>query len=123
MQHDVSDSVLSEQVYQIVRIDDIALGLGHLGIACQQPWMTEYLLGKRYIQCHQHDRPVDRMETDDILADQVQICRPVFLIQFIMVSVTVISQTGNIVAERVDPYIDDMIRIKVYRDAPFKGCT
>ena len=60
------------------------------------------------------------METDNIFSDQVQICRPVFFIQIAVVAVYIISQSGNIVAQCIQPYIYNVTRIKVYRDSPFK---
>ena len=42
--------------------------------------MSEYLLRQRLAQCHQENRPVDGMEPDDILTDQVQVCWPQLLV-------------------------------------------
>ena len=52
MQHDESYRVNAEQTYQIIRVDDIALGLGHFRVACQQPRVAEDLFGQRLIQRH-----------------------------------------------------------------------
>ena len=80
MQNKVSDRIHAEYMDQIIRIEDVALGLGHLAVRLQQPRMSEYLLGKRQIQAHQEGGPVDGMEADDVLADQVKVSRPVLLI-------------------------------------------
>ena len=53
--------------------------------------------------------------------DQMQVCRPVFLEQFAAVAVAVIAKTGDIVGQCIQPYIDNMLRIKVNRNAPFEG--
>ena len=77
MQYEVAHRIYAKEIYQVIGIQHISLGLAHLAIALQQPRMSKYLLRQRQIQCHQEDRPVNRMETDDILSDQMQVCRPV----------------------------------------------
>ena len=51
----------------------------------------------------------------------MQVCRPVFCIELIRAALTVIAESGDIVAERIEPYINDVLVIKIYRNAPFKG--
>ena len=88
--------------------------------------MTKYLLRQRLTQSHENDRPVNCMETDNILSDQMEICRPELLIKILSVlieavlSVHIITETGDIVAERIKPYIYYMIRIEIYRNTPFE---
>ena len=60
------------------------------------------------------------METDNILSDQVQVCRPVLVEKLRAVSVRIVSDSGDVVGQRIQPYINDMFRIKVYRDSPLK---
>ena len=85
--------------------------------------MSEYLFRKRKIQRHQEDRPVNRMETNDIFSDKVKVCRPVFVEFIAAVSVAVIADTCDIVCQGIQPYIYNMLRIKIYRDSPFEGCS
>ena len=61
--------------------------------------MSKYLLRKRQIQCHQENRPVYRMETDDILSNQMQVSRPVLLEQIIG-AVRIITDLGSFVLIR-----------------------
>ena len=61
------------------------------------------------------------METDDVLADKMQVCRPVFLEQIAALPVTFITDSGDVVGEGIQPYIGDMLRIEAYRDSPGKG--
>ena len=82
--------------------------------------MAEYLLWQRQIQRHQEDRPVNRMETDDILTDQVQVCRPVFLEHLGAFPIALIADSGDIVRQRIQPYIHHMLRIKIHRNSPLK---
>ena len=63
------------------------------------------------------------METDNILADQMQVSRPVFVIQIAMMTVRIIAETRCIVAQSVNPYIDHMLIIKINRNTPFEGCS
>ena len=119
MQHEITHRIHTEDLCQLIRVEHIALGLGHLPVAHQQPGMSEYLLRKRLAQRHQEDRPVDRMEANDILADQMKIRRPVFPV-FILRSVGVIPGEGDVVAERVQPDIDHVLRVEVHRDPPGK---
>ena len=123
MQNEITHGIHAKEINQLIGIQYISFGFAHLAVALQQPRMSEYLFRKRQIQCHQKDRPVNGMETDDILTDQMQICRPVFLELLAAVSVTVITDTGDVVGQCIQPYINDMFRIKIYRNAPFKGST
>ena len=79
MQYEVTCCVHTEQIHHVIRIDDIAFGLTHLVATLEQPRMSKYLLRQWQIECHQENRPIDRMETNDIFTDQMQICRPVLI--------------------------------------------
>ena len=80
MQYLVTYCIYAEIIYQIIRLDHISLGFAHLATAHKKPGMSEYLLRQGLTQCHQENRPVDRMETNDVLADQMQVCGPQFLV-------------------------------------------
>ena len=123
MQYEVTNRVHAEHVYQIVRVKHISLGLAHLAVALQQPRMTEYLLRQRKIQRHQENGPIDRMETDNVLADQMQIRRPLLLEQVAGLSVALVANAGDVVGQRIQPYVYHMLRIEIHRDTPFKGGT
>ena len=83
--------------------------------------MSEHLLRQRKSQCHEEDRPVNRMEADNILADQVQISRPVFSELLGAVPITVIADAGDIVGECIEPHVYNMLIVKIYRDSPLEG--
>ena len=123
MKHKVTHSIYSEEIYQLVCIQYISLGFTHFSIALKQPRMSEDLLRQRQIQRHQEDRPVNGMETDNVLADQVEIRRPVLLNLLCALSITVVSDSGNVVCQGIQPYINHMIRVEIYRDSPFKGSS
>ena len=118
VQNVVVNGIHAEQANQIVRVDNVAERLGHLAVADQQPRMTEYLLGQRLAERHQEDRPVNRVEANDILADQVHVRRPELLVVLIVVAVRIVAAEGDIVGKRIQPNIDNMARVKVYRNAP-----
>ena len=67
--------------------------------------MAKYPFWQWQIQSHQEDWPVNGMETDDVLTDQMQVCWPVFLEHLAVVAVTVIAKSGDIVRQRIQPYI------------------
>ena len=83
--------------------------------------MTEDLLRQRLAECHQEDGPVNRVEADNVLSDQMQIRRPVLLIELSAVAVRIIAYTCRIVGQGVEPDIDHMTRRKVDRNSPVKA--
>ena len=50
----------------------------------------------------------------------MQICRPLLLKQITGFSVTLIADTGNIVGQRIQPYINNVFLIEINRDTPFE---
>ena len=121
MQHEVTHRIHAEEVHQIIRIHHVSLGLAHLAVALQQPGMAENLLRQRLAQRHQEDGPVDRMEADDILADQMQVGGPQLLILLAAVSVRIITDSGDVVGQSIQPHINHMSVVKIHRNAPFEG--
>ena len=68
--------------------------------------MAKYLLGQRQTSRHQERWPVNRVETDNILADQMQAGGPVFP-PFLRVVGK--ANARNISDQRVEPNIHDMV--------------
>ena len=99
-------------------IDHVALTLGHFAFVYQDPAVGENFLRQRQIQRHQHDRPDDGVETDDIFPHEVNIGGPVFFKAFIAFGV---AESGDVVGESVQPDIDHMLGIVGYGDAPGEG--
>ena len=122
MQHKVPYGIHTEELNQIIRIDHIAFGFAHLAVSLKKPGMSEHLLRQRLSQCHQEDRPVDRMEADDILADQMQVGRPQFPVLLTVLPVRIESNTGNIIRQGIHPHIDHMFIVEIYRNSPLIGC-
>ena len=92
MQYEIPHGIHTEVMHKLIRIDGVSFGFGHLSISNQQPWMTEHLLWQRLTECHQHNWPVNRMEAQNVLTDDMYIRRPVFPIQIPMVSISVKAQ-------------------------------
>ena len=114
----VPHGVHAEQLHQVIGVDDVALGLGHLAVAHQQPGVAKHLLGQGLVQSHQQDGPVDGVEPQDVLANEVDIGGPVFLVHLAVVAVHVEAGESDIVAQGVDPHIGDVLGVKLHRDAP-----
>src|SRR5699024_3406148 len=121
MKNEITNGIYAKEIYQLIRIENISLGLAHLSISLEQPWMAEYLFGQRKSQSHQQNRPVNGMKTDDVLSDQMQVRRPVFFKLLCAVTIAVITDAGDVIGQRIQPYIDHMLWIKIHRDSPFKG--
>ena len=84
--------------------------------------MAEYFLGQFKTESHEHNRPINCVEAKNVLADYMRICRPIFVEQ-LGAAVGIIAESGDIVRKRVYPDIDDMLVIKVDRNAPFERRT
>ena len=68
---------------------------------------------------HQEGRPIHGVETHDVLADHVQVGRPVFA-EFLAVGIG-IADGGDVIGQRIDPHIHDVLGIARHRDAPVEG--
>ena len=80
--------------------------------------MAKYLFGQWKTQRHQKNGPVNGMETDDVFSDQVQICRPQLVKLLTAFAVAVIANTGDVVGQRIQPYIGHMFGIKGQPEFP-----
>ena len=78
--------------------------------------MAEHALRQRQIQCHQHGRPQDGVETQDFLAHHVQVGRPELIV--IVVGVVAVAQCGDIVAQGVHPHIHGVLGVEGHGNAP-----
>ena len=64
----------------------------------------------------QHARPVDRVRLHDVLADQVLGVRPVPL----EARIARTAERGDVVDERVEPHVRDVLGVERQRDAPLE---
>ena len=58
--------------------------------------MAENLLRERLAESHKHNRPVDCVEAENVLADDVDICRPVLVIKLAR-AVGRVAECGDVV--------------------------
>ena len=58
--------------------------------------MTEHFFGQLKAESHKHDGPINRVETENILAYDMSVGRPV-LIEQLGAAVGVVAEGGNIV--------------------------
>ena len=104
----------------VERIDHVADRLRHLLAPVEQEAVAEDALGQRQLRRHQEGRPIDRVEADDILADDVHIRRPVMPARIVLVRE---AAAGHVIVERIDPHIHDVLRCARHRQAPVEGRT
>ena len=78
--------------------------------------MAVDLLGQGQVKAHEERGPVDGVEPDDLLAQEVDVRGPE-LLQIVILAV-LIPQGGHVVEQRVQPHIDHMARVEVHRNAP-----
>ena len=78
-------------------VDDVEGDENRVSVSYKKPRMTEYLFRKRNVKSHEHDRPVDCMESQDVLSDEMHVCRPVLFEAFFMISHWVVSEEGYVV--------------------------
>jgi hypothetical protein len=69
-------------------------------------------------RAHQEGRPVDRVEADDVLADQVQVGRPELRHLGGFVG---IAEAGEVVGQRVDPHVHHVVLAAGHLDAPVEA--
>ena len=82
--------------------------------------MRENPSWQRQARGHQEGRPIDSVKAQDILADHMQIGWPEFGVPFGIAEFTVgwPSGRGQIVGQRIKPYIHHMRVVIRHRNAP-----
>ena len=125
----LTESILTEQEIfqgidavafdQLDGIHHIASGFRHLAAFQQNPAVTQHFLRQRQVERHQHSRPDNRMEPDDFLSHQMNVGRPVFFKETVLL--IRVSQSRNIVGKSIQPDIYDVLRIGRNADAPVEG--
>ena len=77
--------------------------------------MSKDLLGQRKIERHKEDRPVYRVESEDILTDNVNIAGPVFLemLRLLLIGlVGIVTESRDIVGKSVKPNVNYVLIVK-----------
>ena len=118
MEDEVPHRVYAEHLHQLVGIDDVALTLAHLAAVHQQPGVAEHLLRQGQVQRHEEDGPVDGVEPDDVLADEVQVRGPQLLKLRFALLPAVVADAGDVVGQSVQPHVHHVLGVELHRDAP-----
>jgi hypothetical protein len=110
------DRVAAVDRHEIERIDDVAQRLGDLPVVELQVPVHEQLLRNVVASRKEQCRPEDAMEAKDVLAEQVPDLGPELLSQ--VLAVACIRERAQVVDQRVDPDVDDLILVPRDRHAP-----
>ena len=119
MQDIITQGVHPVSVAQNKGIHHVALGLAHLAAVEHYPPVSEHLFGKRQIQRRKECGPYDGVESHYLLCHHMHVCRPILFEQFLVVAR--VPKRGDIVEERVQPHVYDVLLIKGHLYAPIKG--
>ena len=114
-EQEVAEHVAAIERDHLVRIDDVALRLGHLLAVARPPAVRVHAGRRRQAEGQQHDRPDDAVEADDVLAHKVIDHGPV-LVHLRLVRA--VAARGEVVDERVEPDVDRVVLIAGNGDAP-----
>src|SRR5579864_2955821 len=83
--------------------------------------MCNHSLGQRQVSSHEKCRPVDTMEANDLLADHVNIRRPIMLKFFLVRLILGPKAYGSaVVAQSVKPDVNHVLGITRDRNPPLK---
>ena len=73
--------------------------------------MSEHFFRERQVERHKEDGPVNCMESENVLADDVQVRGPVFAEVFTLF-VNIVTQRRDIVRQRVKPNVNNVLFVK-----------
>ena len=114
-QEEVAHGIRAELLNERNRVDDVADGLRHLRAVHDEPAVPIDLFRQVKAERHEHAAPDDRMEAHDLLADEMHVCGPVFAELFLVMQ---IADRRKVVRKRVEPDVDDVLRVERHGDAP-----
>ncbi len=121
-EEEVAQSVGTENFEDGFAAHDVAARLGHLALFKEQPAVGDDLAGQRQSGGEQEGRPIDAVEAHDLFADHVYVGGPVMPESLLILSVgRAEAYGGDVVAERVEPDVDDVRGIAGDGDAPGKS--
>ena len=114
-QEEIAHLVDAILVGEIEGVDDVADRLRHLLAPVEQEAVGIDPLLHGNAGRHQERGPVHRVETDDVLADDVHVRRPVAPV---LVALVGEADAGDVVGQRVDPDIHHVLFVAGHLDAP-----
>src|SRR6185437_6357872 len=132
----LADDVVAKRVHTPFindgnRVHDVAGGLAYFLTILLPPSVNKQLLGQGKAHRLEHDRPINRVEFQNVLADDVNIRRPEFDFGFRASGFCpqgvpqrgVIVRDGNtdVIHECIEPDVGDKMGIERQRNAPVKS--
>src|SRR5205085_7491094 len=105
---EIAQRVGSNDIRDRAGTHDVAARFAHLALFDENPAVGKNLSWQRQFGGHQKCGPVDGMETQDVLANEVQVSGP---------EVGAFHR-AHISGERIEPYIKDMVALDGNRNAP-----
>ena len=119
-QQEVAQSIHAQDIGDGLCQANVSARFGHLLAFKRPPAMRHHPLRERLVRSHQKRRPVDCVEAQNFLADQVQIGRPHLLKLKFVVAIT---HAAHVAGQRVVPDIDHVLVIVGPGDTPFYRCA
>ena len=120
-QQEVAQCIRAENFLDGFGAHDVPFRFGHFALVEEQPAIRLHRARQRNARSHQKRRPVNAMETADLLADKMQIGRPELCeSRLVFWIIGAIAQRGNVVDQRVKPYVDHVLLVAGNRDSPGK---
>ena len=114
---EVAEGVHAVEFFHFKGVDDVAEGFRHFFAFDGPPAVREYADGRRESERHEHRGPYHAVEADDVLADEVARRGPVFFPFFARLGE---AEGRDVVDERVEPDVDDVLFVAGERDAPLE---
>jgi hypothetical protein len=117
-QQEVAQRVQAEFLDQRQGVDGVAEGFGHLLPLDGPPAVREYPPRRRDPRGLEEGRPVDRVEADDVLADEMHVRRPE---PPTLGGLVRVAGRGDVVRQRIQPHVHHVRRVARHRNAPSEG--
>ena len=122
-QQEVAQRIGAQNFLDRFSAHDVALRLGHLALVKEQPAVGFHAARRLNARGHQKRRPVDAVETADLLADQVHVRRPEFFeARLVLWIVGAVADCRDVVGQRVEPHVDHVLLVAGNRNAPGETC-
>ena len=115
-QQKIAQRIDAIRVGERKRVDHVADRFRHFLAAVEQKAMGKNAPRHLDPGRHQERRPIHRMKAHDVLADDVEVRRPVFA-EFFALRIG-ITDGGDVIRQRVDPDIHHVLGIARHLDAP-----
>ena len=120
----------AQHVDNVLRSNGVTAALGHLlglaglGIAHSQEAVGKDVLGQGLADGHEHGRPNNAVEADDVLTHNMELRGPAIgQLGTGLVGVDTVADGGHIVEQRIEPHVGHVALVKRDLNAPVKART